>query len=331
MNYDTNTNQPAGLFTGLSLAAPVQARNLTMFPLVGDDRPGPAYLTLREALAKNLAVVTEVSQGGSVPELQLRNDADVAVLLLDGEELVGAKQNRVLNLSILVQAHASLTIPVSCVEQGRWTYSTREFSSSDRTLFAKARHSKLEQVSDSLRANAGRRSDQGAVWDSIAEKFEAFRESAPTAAMSDAYASRADVVEEIVSKLRPSGQQRGAVFAIDGRVIGVEFFDRSSTLQDLLATVVRGYALDAVETRGGEDAIPPTVAAASFLAAVDCAEVRGYPALGLGQDLRLEGDGAVGAALQVDQTLVHLTAFAGASGSRRSAGGSRRGFGLHTG
>jgi hypothetical protein len=39
-----------------------------------------------------------------VPQLLFINDAMRPVLLLDGEELVGAKQNRVLNLTVLAPA-----------------------------------------------------------------------------------------------------------------------------------------------------------------------------------------------------------------------------------
>jgi len=38
-----------------------------------------------------------------VPELLVINQGERAVLLVDGEELVGAKQNRVLNTSVLVR------------------------------------------------------------------------------------------------------------------------------------------------------------------------------------------------------------------------------------
>ena len=42
-------------------------------------------------------MITEVSEGGSVPELRVVNKGDARILVLDGEELRGAKQNRVLN------------------------------------------------------------------------------------------------------------------------------------------------------------------------------------------------------------------------------------------
>ncbi len=57
------------------------------------------------------ARVTEVSEAGSVPFLQVANGADRPLLLLDGEELIGAKQNRILNTTVLVAARTEVTIP----------------------------------------------------------------------------------------------------------------------------------------------------------------------------------------------------------------------------
>ena len=91
--------------------------NLTLFPLIGDGDSAPGYILLDEALDRHLVRVTEVSTGGSVPELALKNESEESVLLVDGDELIGAKQNRVLNLSILVAGGKRLTIPVSCVDR----------------------------------------------------------------------------------------------------------------------------------------------------------------------------------------------------------------------
>jgi hypothetical protein len=91
-----------------------------MFPLLNGGGHTRSYQTLREALAAGTLRVTEVSEGGSVPRLSAVNDGDKAVLILDGEELVGAKQNRIANLTILVPAKRTIPIPVSCVEAGRW-------------------------------------------------------------------------------------------------------------------------------------------------------------------------------------------------------------------
>ncbi len=77
----------------------------------------PGYTTLDDALAQGCAEITEVSDQGRVPELRFLNTGDKPILLLDGEELVGAKQNRVLNLTILAPADDAIMIPVTCVEK----------------------------------------------------------------------------------------------------------------------------------------------------------------------------------------------------------------------
>lgn len=116
----------------LTIGAPMVSGRLTLYPLIKEHSSNPDYLTLDEALAAGFAKVTEVSEAGSVPELLFRNEGDKPVLLLDGEELVGAKQNRILNLTILAPARAEIKIPVSCVEQNRWGYRARDFRTSDR-------------------------------------------------------------------------------------------------------------------------------------------------------------------------------------------------------
>lgn len=119
----------------LKVGTPQRCNGLSVFPLLDDGPDEARYLTLDEALAAGLAHVTEVSDAGRVPELRFRNDGDRPVLLIDGDELVGAKQNRVLNPTILVPPHSEIVIPVSCVEYGRWTWRSRHFDTSNRTLY----------------------------------------------------------------------------------------------------------------------------------------------------------------------------------------------------
>ena len=136
----------------LTLDAPRRAANLTMFPLLLPEEFAPAYLTLDGALAAGLASVTEVSETGGVPELLVKNGVAKSVLILDGEEIVGARQNRLVNLTILVEAQQTLHIPVSCVEAGRWARRSRKLAASGRAYYATGRARKLEQVPCAMRA-----------------------------------------------------------------------------------------------------------------------------------------------------------------------------------
>lgn len=151
--------------SSLKPGEPTTHGGLTVFPLTSGFRSKLRYLLLEEGLRKDLVTIREVSEGGSVPELKVENRADLPVLIVDGEELVGAKQNRVANLTMLIPAERTTIIPVSCVEAGRWSYRTPHFGVTDRVQNARGRAEKLESVRHSIREQGSRRSDQGRVWD----------------------------------------------------------------------------------------------------------------------------------------------------------------------
>ncbi len=158
---------------GLSARPARQAGPLTLVPLVG-GMPGPKYLTAAAALEAGALSIGEID-GGSVPQLTLKNVGTLPVLLLDGEHLEGAMQNRVLNATVLAAPEHETVIPVSCVEQGRWGYRSSSRSGSGFTpapemAYAELRAMKAETVAASARRGAGRRADQGAVWADVERK-----------------------------------------------------------------------------------------------------------------------------------------------------------------
>jgi len=165
--------------SGLKPGEPTTHGGLTVFPLTSDLPGRLRYLLLEDGLRKDLVTIREVSEGGSVPELKMENRAGLPVLIVDGEELVGAKQNRVANLTMLIPADRVTIIPVSCVEAGRWSYRTPDFDVSDRVQNARGRAEKLESVRHSLRERGSRDSDQGQVWDSIAAESEVLGAPSP--------------------------------------------------------------------------------------------------------------------------------------------------------
>jgi hypothetical protein len=292
----------------LTLGEAQHFANLQIIPLLA-AAPGIAdYLTLAEAQAAGLAVVTEVSESGSVPTLLLENNADQAVFLLDGEELVGAKQNRILNLSLLVPAKTRLQIPVSCVEQGRWSRRSREFASTERTLFSRGRARKAERVSENLRERCVAEADQAEVWNDITAKMVNMAVESRTQAMADAYELFTGSVEEHVNGFSVSETQVGACFSINGKIRGIEVFDTSDTCRKLLPKLIRSYALDAIEERLETPAqVPQNVSA--FIATVASAEADSFKALGEGEDLRLRSGSVAGGALTARDRVVHLCAF----------------------
>lgn len=298
-------------------------KNLTIFPLIFTEPNSRDYLTLDEALASETARVSEISDSGSVPELSFLNDGAEPVLLLDGEELVGAKQNRVLNLSILAPAGKTTRIPVSCVEQGRWAYRSGAFSSEDRVHFSRGRATKAASVSRSMRESGSRRSDQSEVWNSVDMKSASLGVSSPTQSMSDIYRDRARSIEGYVNAFDVAADQIGAIFAIDGTVAGLDLLETRDIFVELFPKLARSYALDATETADATTKKTDQGEADGFIEIVSSTPTENFPAVGLGNDLRLRSEMISGGGLVYAGRVVHLAAFPVLENRKRNHRGPR--------
>lgn len=296
----------------LELENPTVFENLAVFPLIsGDIRSERDYLLLDEAIESGQLTIEEISEGGSVPQLKVTNSGELPVLILDGEELVGAKQNRILNLTVLVPARSTTAIPVSCVEAGRWHFSSRHFRPSARVQYPSARAAKSAQVSRSLRMRRSAFSDQAAIWDDIAEKAERLASPSPTGAMAAMYETHSQRLENYLKTFSVVEGQVGLIFAIGGKIGGLELFDHPDTFKKSWPKLLRGYALDAIDPLESTFSEPPTLEAARhFLSAVERAEHFETKAVGLGRDLRIDSPQIVGGALEAFGRTVHLYAFA---------------------
>jgi hypothetical protein len=303
---------------GLKVDKKETYENLTMFPLTAGTEPGLDYLTLGQALEAGLARVSEVSKGGSVPELRFANSAELPVLIVDGEELVGAKQNRVANLTVLTPAKTTIQIPVSCVEAGRWRYQRDDFIASEQAHFALGRAVKVGTVSAAMACGQAPRSDQGRIWSDIEAKAERMHAASPTRAMSAIYERHTSSVEQYVRAFPPSAGQIGAVFAIGDDIVGLDLFDRPSTFAALLPKLIRSYAVDALETANRDRPGPKRALARAFLDRAADAQTTSYPAIGLGTDIRLSAPGLVGGGLLRPKPRTAAAAWSG-----RGSGGAR--------
>ena len=283
--------------------------NMHVYPLRVSNGHKPGYLTLDEALASKEFEVGEVNEGGSVPELQAKNRTKRPVLLILGEELVGAKQNRTLNTSLLVPAETDLEIPVSCVEQGRWRYRSRRFgsgSSGHSTL----RFMKQRSTSDSLREGRGYKADQGEVWGEVSRAMHAHDAYSETSSMADMYEQREQDLQAYAELVGELGKAEGVLVAIDGRIVGADLFDTAETIERLWPKLVKSYALDALETaRQNHEEAPAKEVINSFLGAAQTAKQETYDSVGLGRDVRLSGQNLIGSGLVWDEQVVHVSLF----------------------
>lgn len=311
------TPELAALSSRLSIGAPQIFRNLVVLPLIDGAAPATGWLTLDQALGRDLAEIGEISEHGSVPQLRLLNRASEPMFLLDGEELVGAKQNRILNLSILAPAGAGLDIPVSCVEQGRWSWRSRHFRNTERVIYSKLRRRNSESVSMSMHREGSTRGDQGRVWADIEMKSARMSVHSDTGAASALYEHYGRDLDEFVAGVAVLPGQVGAAFLVGGRFAGLDLLGGPDLVPDLLPKLVRSYALDALEdTEAGDrrertrpDTTPAEVETAvrTVLDQAGALSPSRTRAVGDGEDIRLNGNGLVGAALIAGGSVAHLS------------------------
>ena len=309
----------------IQVGRPVHVENLTVIPLLkGADWRSEAssYLTLDEGLASGLVKLREVGLDGIVSVIELENLSSRPVLILDGEELTGAKQNRVPNSTILAPAKSTIRVPVSCVEAGRWSYRSEELKPSGRAHFCSGRAAKLASVAESRKLGGQAYADQRRVWDDIDLLAESLLASSPTASMSEIFDQRQDALDRYNKEITSTPDQVGAVFAIGGRIEGVEIFDRSQTFDSMLDKLVESYAVGALVNKqklgikiGAEHAL-------SFLNALRSPDWNSYPGIGIGTELHLKNEEIVASALALDEHVVHLAAFR--VPADRTHGGRRR-------
>ena len=291
---------------------------LAVFPLIGQTKGSRDYLTLTEAFARKGVEITEVSEGGSVPELRFRNLLDKDVFAADGEALLGAKQNRVLNVSIYVKAGDEVRIPVSCVEQGRWGYRRRDFEASEYGEFLSSRAAKMASVGSSLKmTGTDRRSDQGAVWQAVDMKCAEFAADAPTSSMEDVYIAGRRSLDEYLDKIRPQPNQVGLACAIDGKTAGVELFEDTEVFSQFFSKLIRSYAAEVVNDERIATVVPDRFAVRQLLKKASTAEMDVYDAVGSGKELRFSTARLNGSALVVDDRLLHLVLLRGGESRRR--------------
>lgn len=299
------------------------------------------YLTLREAMGNDLISIGEVDEYGSVPKVLAVNRAAEPVLIIDGEELEGAKQNRVANATVLVPEKSETMIPVSCVEQGRWSYTSKEFRDPERVAALNVRVTKTRTVTENLE-NIGRSAEiddtpedehvirdtfgdnqevnirnqeelltaycsrQSSVWDEVNRLHRRTGSTSKTGAMADAYRKKRKTLEDFKKPFKPVKGQNGVLVAINGRIAGFELVSRSSAYRKLHDKIIKSYAIEAMLH---DEVTYGPVDPEGFIERIMSAEEHRYPSPGYGIDHRYTAEGLVGSALTHAGEVIHSVFF----------------------
>ncbi len=287
---------------------PLTYESLTLFPLFVSEDGDPPYWLLEEALKVGEAEVREVSDSGRVPELVVENRSERPILIPEGEILTGAKQNRVVNVSVIVPAKTTFTLPVTCVEQGRWSRPTAAMKASHYAPPSMRARKSASVHAHRMRGGAPQ-SDQGMVWEEVACHLAADRAESPTQSLVDGYAARKNDVATFRKHLElPDGA--AGVVSVLGPQLHVDLFDSSRTFARLWPRMSEALFYEAAKSEKS----PSYYEGASQIREVLDELSRGLEPVknpvGAGVEMSIGTGRYSGSALWFAERLCHLMAYA---------------------
>jgi hypothetical protein len=296
----------------LEVGRPVAYQALTIVPIYRTDSPRPGdFVMLDEAVKDGWIEIGELD-GGRVPQVRISNLSKRTIYIMGGEILTGARQDRILAADLLLAPGTrNLVAPVYCVEHGRWTAVSPNFTTKNNI------------GTYDLRAKAAGKGDaaQAEIWSSVAEQNARVGVASPTSAYQDAYEAEGNkrkiqAIEEKMSAIpRLMRDTVGVVIALGGRIVSADIFADPSLFQKQWPKILRSSALSAIGHQGPGKL--DQAAAADFLKKLVDRDYQDKKGLDLGIEYSCLDDDVTVQALALDNAVIHLASFAQDGGRKK--------------
>ena len=292
---------------------PITRVGVSFFPVYLFDNPLPEITT-----GDSSGLVIEELDDAQIPTLSAYNPTKKPVLIVEGEHFLGGKQNRTINVTVLLAAMKKTEIPVSCLEQGRWGR-RRAYARARSHAPSRVRAAKLEGVNMSMQSGGSRHGDQRAVWGAVNNVLNNLNERSETAAASDADAvydregALAAAARDLAARGPLSGQC-GLAVSCGSRLTAIELFGAPDLLKAHWSPLVRSHLLERPVSEGRASAR----AVLSLIRRLGWLSSKNSPGVGLGVEQHVKDKRVVAQALTLEGSVVHCSAFTrNGSGTRR--------------
>lgn len=286
----------------IHLADPQPLEPLEIHPLILDGPTGRPFLMLHRALAERTFWIVERGQG-VVNEVMVHNAGTEPVLVLEGELIVGSKQNRVVAISAVVAPGEKTSLHVGCVEHGRWHHVSTRFAAGETPLEPGLRRHRVREVA------AMGHLDQQLLWEQVHMTMRTRSVASPTGDYHESVrAARQDTVKRSRHVERLPGQV-GIIALWQGRLVGLDLLSHPAEWEEIGERIVRSYAMTA-DTLVLDPRFAPQGGgrtAAEWWKAIARSGLRRLT--GDGRRFALAGPGFHGALLWYDGRPAHLAAF----------------------
>lgn len=270
------------------------------------------YISGPSAIKEDLIQVKEVSDSGNVNNLFVFNLSDKYVFFMDGDILLGAKQNRVLNTSVLLAPNSKTTLPVSCVEQGRWSHVSSRFMDSDYITPQKLRAGKSRNVSENLRARSEFDAGQSEVWKNVEDYQVMFNVSSPTMSLSDVYEKEKKSIDEFIKNFSFNSDANGLALLVDQKLLNIEVFNRTDIYCEYFPKILKSTAMEVLHLEKKENDLSEAEAiykTQTMFDAIETIQKTKHRGVAAGEEERFDSEDMTGFQLSFRNHLIHLTAL----------------------
>ncbi|NWF51102.1 MAG: hypothetical protein HXY49_11245 [Ignavibacteriaceae bacterium] len=285
---------------------------LSVLQFVSDKPDSFEYIFGPDAIARNLIEISEINQSGIVNNICYVNHSEYFIFFTDGDVIIGAKQNRVFNTSVLLAPKSKTNIPVSCVEQGRWHYSASKFTASDFSIPSGMRAEKVKDVSDNLKSSKKYYANQGKVWSEVAKYSERFNVHSNTFDYGEIFNQRRYDLDKFLAGFQCSRGANGMAVFINNKFLSIDIFNRTDIFAKYFPKLLKGVALDAFHLPESRYQFSQQTAedeVLSFFRKYNDLKFETFPGVGVGEEKRFETPESVGSELTYDGNMIHLSAL----------------------
>lgn len=286
-------------------------QNLSIVQIATDNQNSFSYISGPSAIKDNLIEVTEVSESGSVNMLQVLNLSDKFVFMMDGDILAGAKQNRVLNTSVLLAPNSKTQIPVSCVERGRWSHISEKFHSTDYTAPSFMRAKKAFKVSENLKKGVRHLADQAEVWEDVNFYSLKFNIKSRSDNLSDIFNGKRKDLDEFIEFFKPDKSANGLAVFVKNSLLSLDVFNLTEIYSEYFQRIVKGCAIEAFGLEGNSQITEAEAKfkALTFIDQFGNFDFEEHSGVGVGTEKRFRSDDMTGFELVYNSNMIHLTAL----------------------
>ena len=300
----------AAWISGLTAGSPQRLGELTLVPLLHVRVPEEPDTLIEEAIFQGEFQIVEQG-GGAVQQVIAHNRGEVDVLVLEGDTLIGCKQNRMVAWSVLVGARTAVPVSVGCMERGRWSHGGPGFSPGAMPVDPHIRRRSKRETSASVANLAGPRLDQSRAWQDVDGKLREWHVSSDTDDYHTGLLARLEETRAKLRHLKPAVAQVGVIALHNDRLLGFEAVAHPKTWAVLARRALPAYALGAQSARTDpEFRHVPAASPTDWLGAVAKASREARLARGKGYDVVISGKGINGSCLWHEGSARHIAVFA---------------------